>query len=478
MALVFRLALCALVFLAVAAPASAGPPGSWTQVTQPADEGSSTDRISVARAGNGVLNILWSREKQILNTQVSANARNMSGPHTVFTYGNAAGDAFVLKAPDGGLRAFFAGLYPNDPHDVGLSTATSADGVTWDVQPTLASDDRAGAQSSVYTAIIGGTFFANGTPLSIWSDPNRGYHIGTSDQTPDVEFGTPRVASVFAPNAATDSATGQVAIGWSEEDTSVAFVQPTTNPWFPPGPTMVAPNGKAPDLTDRVDMTGRSGGEAGIFVAYLRGTNVFSGRPAVWRIGANSPIPLSNKAGGRYAGVTAGDSGRLWGFWGERPNARDWQIYARRSNTSATAFGAPVPVKPPAGTASLWGIEGAGDTTKGCDGLDLVAHVTRSDKTANYHQRVVPGITVQTKVLNKRKGKKAKVLFMTFDAGRPIKTTISVGGKRVRTGPDGKVTTKIKRKRRTRKVGAKVRSNCFTKTQVKVKVRKKQRRRR
>ncbi|MGH2838162.1 MAG: hypothetical protein ACRDJY_07420, partial [Thermoleophilaceae bacterium] len=237
-------ALCALALLAVPGAAAAGPPGTWTQVTNPPDEGSSTDQIGVSRSGNGRLNVLWTTDTSIINSQVSADARTVTGPHTVFTYGVGAGSVALLTSPDGSLRAFFTGIEGNasSAHEGVVSTATSADGVSWAVQPTGASDST--PEGSFSKGELGGTFFANGTPMSIWSDQYRGYHVGTSDQTPDVAFGPDRTATVSSPDAATDGATGQVAIGWNDGDvgrTAAAFVQPTTSPWFPPGTTMYAP---------------------------------------------------------------------------------------------------------------------------------------------------------------------------------------------------------------------------------------------
>ena len=472
--------LGALVLLALTVPAAAGPPGTWTQVTQPPEDGSSTDRIDLARSGNGVLNVLWSRGNDVVNTQLSADARSVTGTHRLFSYSKGAGKVALLPVADGSLRAFFTGLAPGDPLDQGLATATSADGVTWAVQPTLASDDRPGQKANVYATSLGVTSFTNGTPLSVWSDPGpAAYHVGTSDQTPDVGFGEPKSADVAAPNAATDAATGAVAVGWNDLDTgrtSVLFVQQTLDPWFPPGPTLTAPGGAAADPVVQVGMTGRSGSNPGIFVAYLLGDNVFTSRPVLWRIGARTPISLSSRKGARFPGVTAGQNGRLWAFWAEEPASDRWQVHARRSNPAGTAFGRPVVVNAPTGAESMWGLQGVGSPGGGCDALDVVAHVTRSGSAANHHQRLLPGITLKKKLLNKRRGRRAKVRFTATDAGAPTNVRIKFGAKRKATGEDGRVTMRVKRKRRARRVKATATRACFTKATVRVKVRPQERR--
>jgi hypothetical protein len=471
-------AIFVLAFLALASPAAAGPTGTWTQVTNFSADGSNTDEVGLARTPNGVLHVLWTVDESVLNTRVSADAQNVLGTSTVFTYtgGGVNNAVALLPGPAGSLRAFFAGLISSDEnHDGGMSTATSTDGVSWNVQPTLASqsDGAGNEESPVYAAAgIGGTMFSNGTPLSVWGDsgPNaHGYHVGTSQATPDVLFGG-STATVTYPGAATDSDTGAVAVGWNDIDTGkvfVAFVQPSTSPWFPPSAATSPPGAGAADLQHPVGISGRSGGEGGIYVAYLRGTNPFSSNAAIWRVGAGNIENLS-KADAQSVGVTAGPDGRLWAFWTQE----DGSIHVRRSDTEATTWGADTKVKPPSGTSALWSLKGEGSSLS-CGALDLVALATAGGATANFQQRVLPGLTLKKKILNGKKGKKAKVRFTTLDAGDPVKATVKFGKASEATGADGKVELKIKRKKRTRKVKATATDSCFAKATVKVKVTKK-----
>ena len=432
MAIVARSALLALpLALALCVTAAAGPPGTWTQVTGLNGADPNTLEVGLARGGNGNLNVLWVQDKTVFNTQLSKDALTRSGPHTVFVYNHSSGSAMnrvsLLPTPGGGLRAFFAGLYPDDPHDVGLSTATSADGVSWAVQPSLASDARTGRRSSVYAAAgIGGTIAGDGTPISIWGDsaPNQaGYHVGTSDQDPDVRFGGGG-ATVGGPNAATDSSTGQVAIAWGDLDADRNLVQMIS----PAGPVVNAPGGEAPDALERVAMTGRDG--AGIYMAYLHGTNMFLGRAAIWRIGAPAPMILTREQGSRLPGVARGAGGRLWAFWTDQ--SAGWKVFATRSNPQATAFGAIVSVKPPAGTASISSLEGEGTAPGGA--LDVLALTDAGSTSGNFHQRIRPGITMLAKALGK-----GKVRFTTRDAGAALDTKVKFAGKTAQTGADGKV---------------------------------------
>ena len=476
MALVSRAAaLSALAVLALAAPAFAGPPGTWTKVTNFNSQSVNFYEVSVARGGDGTLNVLWTQDstEAVLNTRLSADAQNVLGTSTVFDYTGGVNDVELLPLPGGGLRAFFAGLISSDQkHDGGLSTATSADGVTWAVQPTLASetDGSDNEQSTVYAAAgIGGTLFSNGTPLSIWGSGNAGYHVGTSETTPDVRFGGS--TDVFDPDAATDSATGQVAIAWNSIDTEsvqTAFVQQTTSPWFPPGPATAPPGSGAPETQDTIGITGRSGGADGIYVAYLRGDNPFNGKAAVWRIGAANAATLSRRDA-HSVSIAMGPGGRLWTFWVEDED--DLEIHARRSNADADAWSDDVVVKPPAGASTVWSLKGEG-TGLACGALDVVAHATVGSDLADYHQRVLPGLTLKKKLLNGGRGEKAKVRFTTLDAGEPVNATVDVGKQEKATGGDGKVKFKIDRKRRTKKVKAIASNACYEDDLLRVKIKK------
>lgn len=434
---------CAVALLLAAAPAAAGPPGSWTKLA-PGD--STTKEIGVARGPDGKLNVLWTTDKTVQNTQLSADAKTVAGPFPVFTYGDGVSGGVSLLPAAGGLRAFFAGLYHDHPLDVGLATATSATGTAWSVQQTLASDSRTGMRSSVYAAQgIGGTVAPNGTPVSIWGDSapgQAGYHVGVSDQTADVHFGG-NSATVASPNAASDSASGRVAIGWNDIDAGYVIVQSIS----PPAARVQLPGAQAPDLTERLSMTGRIGAP-GIYVAYLRGENVFTSPPAVWRFGASSSTVLRAGARARFVGVAAAPGGRLWAFWAERPAGTEWRIYARRSNAAATAWGAIVTIKPPkaAGgpfSGSVYSLEGEGTAPGGA--LDLLALFQRSDDdVSNWHQRIRPGLTLLAKALGD-----GRVAFTVRDAGDPVAATVRFAGKSAGTGADGKVTMSAAPGRRT-----------------------------
>jgi hypothetical protein len=457
-------AVCALVLVASAPPAVAA---TWRKVTGPNNpdaNGGGPAVVSLARSG-GLLNVLWSQQKLVLNTQVSANGKTVSAPHAVYEYEGVAGDGPKLLAAPAGLLAFFVGIDVG-PLDGLVAVAGSTDGVSWSA-PTAASNSSTVGRLRP-RAPLGGTLWTNGTPMSIWGGFNgeAGYHVGTGTDDPNVRFydGDAARCCIGEANAATDSRTGVVAIGYTDPDGRqvVKFVQPAAG--FPPGPRINIPGGEAAENgPGPLAMTGRSGGAPGIFVAYLRGTNPFSSSPMIWRIGDQGPLRLTRRDG-RFPGVAMGVNGRLWAFWAQGlTTGQTRRIFAARSNKEATRFGETVLVKPPRGTGdgNVLGLEGEGTASGGT--LDLVAALALpNDGTGNYITRVLPGITLKVRKLDN-----GDIQFKTLDAGDKLATKIKFAGNTKQTGPDGKVTFSAPK---PGKYTAKATKNGYTPAKKRVKV--------
>ena len=181
-------------------------------------------------------------------------------------------------------------------------------------------------------------------------------------------------------------------------------------------------------------------------MAYLRGTNAFLSKAAIWRIGAPTPRVFPGR-GARFPGVARSSEGRLWAFWARRPSSA-WRIFAARSNKKATKFGATVRIKAPRGTDSLYSLEGEGTAPFGT--LDLLALAEGPNvEIDNFHQRIRPGITLKAKPLGN-----GEVRFKTRDAGAKLATTIAFAGQTVETGDDGKVVMQAAPRRKRYKATA------------------------
>jgi hypothetical protein len=416
-----RIASAAVLAALAAVPvAQAGPPGKWTQVTGFGEPDPNILDVGLARTGDGVLHVLWSREPTgapalLLHSSISANAKTVSGPDTVFTNTNGGinKSAALVRTPDG-LRAFFGAT---NQFDDALGTATAGpDGKTWGAAATAS---LGGNQSKpVYAAGgIAAALAPNGTFFSAWgaSAPGgEGFHIGLSPTDPDGELGG---GTVIDPGVGVDSQSSAAFVAGNLLDEDGVMVLPIS----PAGARVTIPNSGAEQLQHPVAVTGRIG-KPGVFVAYTQGTNEFLGKPAIYRVDTGKVIRLSNKKGGEDVCVAAAPGGRLWAFWKDGDT-----IFATRSNTNATKFGRVVHLRAVKKGSTIYELTGEGSLGP----LDVLALVDPPNaEIANWHQRILPGLTLTVK-----KGKNGKVTFSVTDAGAAVK------GAKVKLKGDGSKTT-------------------------------------
>ena len=257
----------------------------------------------------------------------------------------------------------------------------------------------------------------HGTFFSAWGDSEPGgggFHVGLDPSATDGELpaGLQR-----DPGIGVDSASGQVFLAWNDLDTSTVAVMGLA----PSGPPLTLPNSAAAQLQHPVGITGRIGAP-GVFVAYTQGTNPFLGDPALYRVDTGKATKLTTKDGEQVS-IAAAPSGRLWVFWKKAAT-----VFARRSNKAATTFGATRKLGVPGGGgATIFSL--AGEASRGQ--LDLLAlRDPPSAGIANFHQRILPGLTLAAK--QKKSGETA---FKVTDAGAPV------AGVKVKVKGDGTKTT-------------------------------------
>jgi hypothetical protein len=430
MTLTMRLAVAAAVLLALvcAGSATAGPPGKWTQVTGVGgQEDLNTLRVGLVRTADGVLHVGWARNgaansASILHSSVSADAKTIAGPDTIFTYAGGADQSVALVRAPEGIRAFFAGLQEGSAFDKAMATATSPSGQVWTL-PSAASFAGSAAKP-VYAALgLDAGVGLDGTFFSAWgdSDPGGGgFHVGLDAGDADGQLPT---GTQTDPGIGVDSQSGQVFLAFNDLDAGVVVMGLS-----PPGAPVTLPNSGAAQLQHRVGITGRVGAP-GVFIAYTQGTSEFLGDPAVYRVDTGKATKLTKK-NGEQIGIAAAPSGRLWVFW-----KKSGTVFARRSNKAATKFGATRSIKAPGGgAATIYNLAGEGSRGP----LDLLALADpTSGPRANYHQRILPGLTL--KAIHKKNGKTA---FKVTDAGEPVasaKVKVKGDGSK-KTGKSGAVT--------------------------------------
>lgn len=417
-------AAAASLTLALPAAALAGPPGKWTQVTGFGTADPNTLDADLARSADGVLHVSWTRDESVLHSAVSADAKTVSGPQTVFTYSDGANrDTVVLATPEG-LRTFFAGLTAGSTLSGGLATSTSSDGGTTWSPAAAVSDISSSGKKSVYAAHgIAAARLNDGSFLSTWGTAGSGFHLGLNPADPDGElFGDSPVDT----GVGVDSQSGQAIIAANLLDADgVAYAAPG-------GARTVIPGSGAAQLQHEVGVTGRIGAP-GLYIAYTQGDNEFLGKAAVWNVATGRGTRLGSRKGDRRVSIAAGPDGRLWVFW-DRPSPSN-AVYATRSNPEATKFGRVVKVNAPKGTESVFELVGEG--SRGPLDVLLLADAAAGPGNANWHQRILPGLSLTSKV-----GKGGTVTFKVSDAGDPVKgaKVALKGGASQTTGAKGTAT--------------------------------------
>jgi hypothetical protein len=437
----YRIAALAALALLVPATAEGGPPGTWTKVTGIGQANLNIDRLSAARTADGALHFVSVRRSGLGGTvyhrTLSANAKQLGPTTDIYTYPGGINDSPLLLPAPGGLRAFFAGLYFGSALDQGLATATSTNGAAWVVKPSLAS--HANPAAAVYAAYgIGGALLKDGTALTAWGSTAAGFHVGIDPLTADIAYSSG--CCDYDPGVGVDAVSGQAVFAWKfiGNDGSQGTVARAVALG---SPRIQLPGAAAAETGSMTAITGRLGGQTGIYVAYQRGTNQFLSRPAVWRYGSSTATTLASKGGARSVGISQAPEGRLWVFW-----HRDGRLYARRSNKAATHWGATRAVAPAKGTQTIYRVAGEGSAGP----LDIFGLFGRAGSDLGYWQtRVLPVLTLTSakgKTTTFKKGgkivKKAQVTFKVTDVGDPVAgALVSVGGAgSKKTGADGKAT--------------------------------------
>lgn len=431
--------ISAAVVAGVLLTAPAASAASWIRVTNE-PQPHNTSEVGLERTADGVLHVLWPRDsgasEQVMHSAISASGKTVSGPHQVATTPNALNPGVDLVAgPGGGLRAFFAGVFPSISNDAMRTATAGSAGTVWSVHAAasqLLGPTNASAGSGI------GAVDANGTPWSAWGDSSPGgggFHAGINPANPDLPF-SPSCCE-RDPNLAVDGSSGLVAVGWNRLNPGgsvlqvlVPFISPVEN----------APGSGAVWLQQRVGLTGRIGA-GGIYAAYGSGSNQFNARPALWRVGAAGAKVIKTSRDAEHTTLAAAPGGRLWVAWEAKDHGN--RILATRTNPAATKFGAIVATKPPKGTDAIHRLNVEG--SRGY--LDLVALVDRGgNDIAHWTARLRPGLTLAAKPKRVEAGK--KVVFRVSDAGAPVKgaeVELSLGGEHPakQTNAKGKATIKV-----------------------------------
>ncbi|MEA2493742.1 MAG: hypothetical protein QOJ29_1653 [Thermoleophilaceae bacterium] len=424
--------------LTTAPAAVAGPPGKWTQLGEA--NLTNIDQVALARTSDGTLHAVWTipgaNNESLVHEPISA-AGVAAGVNVIQTGWAAISPVPDLVTTADGLRVFFGGIRTTDANEPNsnMNTATaSPDGGAWSLfSGTTVKGD------SAYASDSGAALLPDGTPLLSWGGTGSGVfvHRGLDPGTPNFPIHEQLGGCCgYSPDVAVDTKSGAPFVVWYSNATGKLGVwaqsldpstgAPTGAPANMPGSTTLY-NGapESSQMLQRTPIVARAGG--GVYVAYPSGYPT-TNQVRLWRIADSKSDVVATSDRGHIASLAAAPDGRLWVFWSEQSSPP--QIFARRSNKSATKFGPAIKLIAPPGQQSAYKIDGNAQNGP----LDLVVLFGTVSTQAQWHTQVLPALAL------KAKSSAGKVTFTVSDPD-PVKgAKVSAKGKSAMTNATGHVT--------------------------------------
>jgi hypothetical protein len=433
-----RVAIAAVVALLLSVSAQAGPPGQWTRlpgtVINFAEPG-------LARTADRTLHVVLTRRngnrEDLIHLTVSPAGR-VGAEAVALGAWSAMSHPDLLRMPDGSLRAFFGGIRSTNPGETNnsMNTATApAAGRPWTLQPGKAAQ----ATYAYATGVAGAGLARDGTPISAWSGtPGLGFHYGVEPSTADGSI-PQSGCCLYTPEIAVDAGGGQAWVGFhSNENATPGLFVNAIGPGGPQGGRRLAPgsvvNGDSIYPGNRTSLTGRIGAP-GVFLFFGQGYPTFKSL-ALWKVDTARPQIVINADRNEHANVAAAPEGRLWLMW-----EVNGQIYAARTNRTATRVGAANVIRAP-GSRTIYRLNGEGSAGP----LDLFVN----DGQAFWHQQVLPKLQLTAK------RSRRNLVFRVLDAGDPVSgATVKAGGRTLRTAANGSATLASAPSRRVKATASK-----------------------
>ena len=422
-------AVLAAGLVAAATPALAVSPGQWGTLATGAGEPGTSDHPGLHRTPDGKLHVAWVRTTgpltRSLLERVIANGSLEPGTTTIVSSWINLSDAAFTDDP-AGLRVFFGGQQTAETGSpLGVQTATRS-GAAW----------SAPAQLTDTFGLVSAASAPPGPVLAFQSQSRVAAYGGLAPGLAPLVL-----ASGFndvSPNIAVDAG-GRVYAAWCAfaanaggvyvQELDAAATAPVAPPSVMPGSTTTFGGERfstcvlQTEASRRIPLVARAGG--GIYTAAAAGYPTLT-RVLVWRAGSAQATTVTSRAGTghRQPQLAAAPDGRLWVGWIEARSPAPILV-VRRSNRTATVWGAKVRVRAPSGW-QLGSFEAAATNAR----LDIVAQLARTDNTHSLrHTLALPGLTLRrVRVGARRADRRRSVTFEVLDAGDPV------SGARVRSG--------------------------------------------
>lgn len=425
--------------LAVATTTSAAA-ATWKPVTTPG--GTSIDEVGTLRTADGVLHVAWHKRsspttEDLLHTRIAPDGK--IGATTPIATGWAGMLDAALTPVAGGIRAFWGGIRTTEPEEPNreLNSALSTDGgATWALQP--GSVAPAGAQ--VYGSDVSAATLAGGTTLQAWSGTLGTFvHAGIDPATPNVDYQAALGSYGNFPGLAADSG-GAAMMAWfsSAAGHIGVLAQAVGASGAPAGPVMTMPGTQVmvgTGTTSRTPIVARAS-SGGFYVAYPVGYPT-PRQVRLWKAGAARSTLIARADGSPAVTVAPDPGGRLWAVWSDGTFG-DKRILARRSNRSATVFGATVDAGVAKSANSVYSLDAS--ATRGAVDVLALFGVGSASGGSTYVKRVLPGLTLKANPSSPSK-RSREVTFTVTDAGDAVKgATVRASGRADTTDAKGRAT--------------------------------------
>ena len=436
--------ICAVAVAILVCAVSSAHAAGWKRVTTP--DQTSIDQVGLLRTPDGALHVAWHRPTgpntdDLLHTVIARNGR--IGATTPIAAGWTGFQNAALVRDPQGIRAFVGAIRSTDSGDPNdeLNTMLSRDGgATWELQAGNVVPDGGQAYGSPVSAAA----LPNGATLQAWAGSlGTWVHAGLSPSAPNHDFQGPIGQYGYDPNLAVD-ASGRTVLAWYSNASARLGVlaQDVAADGSPVGSAVTMPG----TSTMQVGMLGltplaaRAGG--GFYVAYPTGYPAMN-RVRLWRVGSGRAPVLARLSGTGNLPVTiaAASDGRLWVVWVNNRRGAP-HVLARRSNRAATRFGATVNAGRPPGSPAAYRL---GASPSG-GALDVLANfnIRTEPRSATYHRRILPGLSLRAKPGRLRRGRSQDVRFVATDAGDPVRgARVRAAGASGLTARNGTVTLRL-----------------------------------
>ncbi|MDA0159079.1 FAM171 family protein [Solirubrobacter ginsenosidimutans] len=410
----------------------------WDPVTTPG--ASNTDEVSLLRTPDNRLHVAWRRQPDAtsyeLNHTVIAPDGAVGAAQVIASGWAGIGSPALMRTAAGQLELVAAAQHSIDAGDPIQNVAhfTSFDGGgSWVLTP---SDVATGAGFADPMSALAGTDGA--TPFFAWATSSGLFvHRGTDAAVPAANLQGASCCA-YEPTLAVDASAGRLGVAWYSNATGqngvwAQAVDPATG--APAGPAARMPGTAASVPPDqRIAFTGR-GAQPGLFAAYSGGGPAAS-KVLVWTVGGGTATLARSASAVREPALTVTPEGRLWVTW-----AAGKHVYARRSNLTATKWGATTQVAVRAGTGTVYKL--AADAQSQV--LDVLAgfEPTGANGVQTWHDQLRPGLTLEVSAGPIHNHFRTVKLRVT-DAGDPVAGAhVTVGGQHATTGTSGRATITV-----------------------------------